>query len=77
KGDDGQGNSNDRNTINKPTKKASPPNQLQRDNNNTISPTESCNIPNGTKAGGSMHEKTDGSFEEFVKQQFNNLSHQM
>ncbi|CAI2201946.1 4627_t:CDS:1, partial [Funneliformis geosporum] len=35
-------------------------------------PTPGSNILNGTKAGGLMHEKTDGSFEEFVKQQFNN-----
>ncbi|CAI2201659.1 6758_t:CDS:1, partial [Funneliformis geosporum] len=41
KGDDGQGNSNDRNIIIKLTKNASPPNQSQRDNNNTIPPTES------------------------------------
>ncbi|CAI2198853.1 3032_t:CDS:1, partial [Funneliformis geosporum] len=32
---------NDHNTITKPTKNAFPPNQSQRDNNNTIPPTES------------------------------------
>ncbi|CAI2180468.1 17989_t:CDS:2 [Funneliformis geosporum] len=40
-------------------------------------PTPGSNIKNGTNARGSMHAKTDESFEEFVKQQFGNLAAQM
>jgi hypothetical protein len=43
----------------------------------TICPTPSGNLSKGTKAGGSMHDKTDDGFQEFVKQQFNNLNDQM